>query len=221
MNLLQRAFQATVNGLCSALSADRADETLVCLHDMYEQHRSTGRSVTRALSSCAVQFTSALAADWWLRFASPQHLALANGGVIMSKKERFAIYRGQATVGALIAVCLLWAIDHHYLFQYHQEVFATTPGARLSLLIFAAFTFLMVCRTAYRRHELLPLAMLYAAGKGAVVGFYIFAIGMALLDLAYLNLWFLTRLLLPLFVAGGAILNVYAKYLSPDCARAQ
>jgi hypothetical protein len=82
-----------INEIAARATADLAEETAVCLRDMYEQQRNSGRSFFRALLSCVIQLASAFVADWWLRFAS-RTAAPARSSV--NCHERFQIYRSQA-----------------------------------------------------------------------------------------------------------------------------
>jgi hypothetical protein len=77
----------------------------------------------------------------------------------------------------------------------------------------------VICRTAYARAEYFPLAILYVAAKGALFAFAILLAihaGCLLLGTEEPRLVFQQA-----FVLFGTTLNVYAKYLSPDCARAE
>jgi hypothetical protein len=211
---LRRALYFTMNVLCSGLSVERSDETAVYLQDSYEQQRNDGHSVASALSSCTIQLTAAFVADWWQRVASRPLSPISSS---ITRHERFQIYRGQAAIGALLAVL---AVKMEPILAYDpSRVLSDGERFCFNFVVPAAVAFVAVCRTAFKRGEYLPLAILYACGMGAFIGAILPLTAIIASSTIGIEPSMYVQAKLVMFsIFAGSIMNVYAKYLSPDRA---
>jgi len=144
---------------------------------------------------------------------------MSRAGSSVTSQERFQIYRGQAALGALVAFAGMTLVP---IFDPPPKPLTDIEHFWLAFSVAAVAAFVMVCRTAFKRGEYLSLAILYACGKGAFIGGCLpAAIGLALFSIGIEpSMEFQTKLVL-LSATVGSVMNIYAKYLSPDCARVE
>jgi hypothetical protein len=174
-----------------------------------------------AFSFCVVQFVTVVFADCWIRLASSPENVLATAGEVAGGRSGILRYLGQASLGASFAVFTCWIATHSGLSR-HPELLSAAIDINVIVGAAVLSAFAMVCRTAFRSGDHLRLAIVYAAGKGAIVsglglsaiagGFFMIGIDVSSTSVS--------DPLMILSITAGAVLNVYAKYLSPNSATA-
>jgi len=93
-----------------------------------------------------------------------------DGGGDMTNSERLSWYLGQTAIGALVGLAVVWFIDQGSLVNHRPGILSTNHDYRAASYIVALFAVAAVFRSAYKRHELLPLAVMYVAAVGALTG---------------------------------------------------
>ena len=201
------------------LPIEVAEDAAVFVEERIKHLRSEGRSMLAGYLSSFGQVISLLVAYQWLRFASRPERVIAGSNAQMGI-GRFELYRGQIAFGALAGIVITWFVAKMALNTHGIDMFGSAAGIKFAGGFVGIIVAWMVCRTAYKRGEFLPLAMIYVAAVGAVTGAIVGTLPIAaaiLLEIPVLPM----MLQRPFFLTCsifGAVLNLYAKFRDSESA---
>jgi hypothetical protein len=195
------------------LPREVAEDVDIALEEKIERLRSGGRSMPAAYLLCFGEATSMLVAYQWLRFTSRPERVIAGSNAQMGI-GRFELYRGQGAFGALMGIAVTWIVAKMALNTHGIDMFGSAAGIKFACGCVGTTVALMVCRTAYKRGEFLPLAVVYIAAVGALTGAIVGTLPIAaaiLFEMPSLPMM-LQRPFFFLCIGLGMALNLYAKY---------